>query len=285
MKRSILATIEAPIAAGDYPAAIAAIDVALATETGSSWIRELGKIRALLVAGGHPAAARHTIIAVGNSKLPFLTFSALPGALFCPGAGDCLNWCYSFRAHRYPAAWARHAGNTILLNSAEGRAAIAADLDRAAAKAMRKSGLPTVTFRLYVDGDFRTTDEVLYWYGLLAARPAIHAYGYSKSWPELIAAGTAPSNYVLNLSGGSRHDDVTRADILATDVVRGGFFAVPMEGTGRIDHADRGHRAKLRTTYGKPAFTCPGKCGTCTPTGHACGSKRFAGVDIIIAIH
>jgi hypothetical protein len=26
-------------------------------------------------------------------------------------------------------------------------------------------------------------------------------------------------------------------------------------------------------------------CGNCTKSGHACGSDRFNGVDIIIAVH
>ena len=38
----------------------------------------------------------------GNIKLPFAAFSTLP-QVTCAGAGDCLNWCYSFKAWRYPA--------------------------------------------------------------------------------------------------------------------------------------------------------------------------------------
>jgi len=56
----------------------------------------------------------------GNSKLPFVSFSTIPGAT-CPGAGECLDFCYSFKAWRYPAAFFRQLQNFHLMNSKEGR--------------------------------------------------------------------------------------------------------------------------------------------------------------------
>jgi len=53
----------------------------------------------------------------GNSKLPFVSFSSLPGVT-CPGAGECLDFCYSFRAWRYPAAFMRQAQNAYLMRYA-----------------------------------------------------------------------------------------------------------------------------------------------------------------------
>ena len=41
----------------------------------------------------------YNVFKVGNSKLPFLNFSTLPGST-CPGAGECLNYCYSFKSWR-----------------------------------------------------------------------------------------------------------------------------------------------------------------------------------------
>lgn len=68
------------------------------------------------------------LAAHGNSKLPFVAYSELPMAT-CPGAGTCRvpmdsatrdrmrsrgqAWCYSFKAFRYPRAWARMAFNTL----------------------------------------------------------------------------------------------------------------------------------------------------------------------------
>lgn len=65
----------------------------------------------------------------GNSKLPFLAYSELPMAT-CPGAGACgvykkdastgtaaSGWCYSFKAWRYPAAFARQFLNTLAATS------------------------------------------------------------------------------------------------------------------------------------------------------------------------
>ena len=56
----------------------------------------------------------------GNVKLPFVSFSTLPG-FSCPGAGECLKFCYSYRAWRYPAGFLRQLQNTILLQTARGR--------------------------------------------------------------------------------------------------------------------------------------------------------------------
>lgn len=65
----------------------------------------------------------------GNSKLPFLAYSELPMST-CPGAGECgvykrdastgtiaSGWCYSFKAWRYPAAFARQFLNTLAATS------------------------------------------------------------------------------------------------------------------------------------------------------------------------
>jgi len=53
------------------------------------------------------------IIAVkGNDKLPFAAYSEFP-LTTCIGAGGCRNYCYSFKALRYPAAFRRFFLNTL----------------------------------------------------------------------------------------------------------------------------------------------------------------------------
>jgi hypothetical protein len=229
----------------------------------------------------------------GNSKLPFLAFSALAGRDFCPGSGPCLEWCYSFRAWRYPAAFCRQAQNSLLLCTDRGRELILRELDRILARRKFRA-MESVDFRLYVDGDFRDANEIHFWMQALRERPQLAAYGYSKSFHELIGYGVAlesqglawPSNYLLNLSDGHRHTPATMAAMDRLPITRGRFVAVTM---GRkvksSEHGDRKHQAELRARYGRQAFTCPGKCGECTPKGHACGSERFRGVDVIIAVH
>ena len=54
----------------------------------------------------------HTVFTTGNVKLPFLSFSTLPGVT-CPGASSCLDYCYSFKAWRQPAAFFRQVQNTL----------------------------------------------------------------------------------------------------------------------------------------------------------------------------
>lgn len=234
-----------------------------------------------------------TIIAEGNSKLPFLSFSAMPGFAFCPGSGDCRDWCYSFSAWRYPAAFCRQAQNTLLLSSYAGRVSIKSALN-AQLRRPKYKALEKVDFRLYVDGDFRSGEDIHFWMSLIGNNPKLATYGYSKSFREFLdydnaldrRGATWPTNYVLNVSSGHRHTPGIVQAIEALPITRGRFVAVAMPKKARsTDHGDRVHQKELRDHYGKTAFTCPGSCGTCTPSGHACGSKRFANVDIIIAAH
>ncbi len=112
------------------------------------------------------------IFTKGNGKLPFYSFSSLPGVT-CPGAGDCLKFCYSFRSWRYPAAFFRQIQNTILLMSDTGREHLRLEFNKLK---------PNHDFRLYVDGDFDSLETMKFWMDLLKSRPDIRAYGYSKSW-------------------------------------------------------------------------------------------------------
>ena len=67
-----------------------------------------------LAAGLRESRTAFNVFTEGNSKLPFYSWSTLP-QWTCPGAGDCLRFCYSFRAWRYPAAFCRQLQNTLLL--------------------------------------------------------------------------------------------------------------------------------------------------------------------------
>ena len=282
MKFETLQTIADTIARGEIEKIPALVSEILETETGAHWIRDLNKL-ARVAETGTPA---FTVIAKGNGKLPFLAFSSLPGRGFCPGAGDCLKFCYSFRAWRYPAAFSRQAQNSILMQTETGRAAIVSALDNAARKI--KGG--RVDFRLYVDGDFASVSEIDFWFRTLAARGRIAAYGYSKSWGEFLQyadkGGKFPANYLLNLSSGSVHADDVKTRMRELPVTRGEFIAVNI---GRkvqsSDHGTREHNRELRAAYGAKAFTCPGKCGDCTKGGHACGLDTFRNIPVIIAVH
>jgi hypothetical protein len=234
----------------------------------------------------------------GNTKLPFAAFSTLP-IVTCPGAGACGGidqlsgkpdlaeaYCYSLRAWRYPCAFLRQAMNTLLLRFNR----------RAIIQAFQ--ALPNaITLRLYVDGDFDSEQTALFWFNLLRQRNDIECYGYSKSWHILLAlANRVPSNYVLNISSGSLfdHDSELKARMLALPFVRGEFIAVQIDGKhprgfARFKSADyhRAVRAAADSIGVGKVFSCPGQCGSCTGSGHACGSKRDDGrflVPITIAI-
>ena len=228
-------------------------------------------------------APKFSIFALGgNSKLPFVSFSTLPGVT-CPGAGDCLNYCYSYRAWRYPAAFARMAQNAYLLRFAPD--VIAREFQAIAAK--RPTGFD---FRLYVDGDFSGGADVAFWMQLLEQCPNARAYGYSKSFAALLGfdvIGQWPANYQLNISGGHNANPALVAAVKKLPIVRGEFVAVSIGRKVRAqDHGKAATNAALRAAMaGEKIFPCPGTCGDCTGKGHACGMQSLKGIKIAIAMH
>jgi len=234
-------------------------------------------------AGGKTFSAPCSVFTYGNSKLPFAGFSTLPGHT-CPGAGECLEWCYSFKAWRHVGAWARQLSNTLLLK-------FRPDIVRQMFDGLEAE----IILRLYVDGDFGSMADIDFWFSALKARPDIRAYGYSKSWDLLWSWGTKnvfPANYQLNLSSGGRPQQVSREAMHKLSIARGDFLTIPIEyhgvkGFARYDDPLY-HRAvrdaATKMGLGK-VFSCPGKCGECAAGEHACGSKRFSGVTIVNGTH
>ena len=229
-------------------------------------------------------------VANGNKKLPFFAFSSLAIA-DCPGKGECVKYCYSLKAWRYPAAFFRQLQNSLLMRHCPQVIAAA------------WSQIPTgKTVRLFVDGDFLSVECLKFFMELCKARADLSAYGYSKSWFEFVTLGASgyewPSNYLVNKSNGSRWINTGIGNAFsALPIVRGEFDAVPVDKSFIASKAYQGKdkegsaqyraavREKLRTVYPR-AFACPGNCGNCLPGGrHACGSKDFSGVAIGIGIH
>jgi len=255
-----------------------------------SWagvFRKLLDQRAALQTGtiDHPA---FSIFAKGNSKLPFYAFSSM-AILDCAGYGECGKWCYSKSAWRNPNAAGRQISNSMLLRHEAGRNLIAGQLLK----------LPKgIVFRLYVDGDFDSIETLRYWMDLLKLRPDVQAYGYSKSWAEFLALELQdyawPSNYLLNLSSGSRHPDSMRDLMAKLPITRGEFLAVPVDaghirnGSYKSRRADgfKDYAANVRKNASTKVFVCSGQCGDCLPAGrHACGDEKFRNVPIAIGVH
>jgi len=215
----------------------------------------------------------------GNNKLPFAFFSAMPDVT-CSGAGPCLNWCYSFKAWRYPTAYFRQLINTLLMATAAGRQVIAT----ATAK------LPeNIAIRLYVDGDFANVGQVAYWMEQISKRPDLAVYGYSKSWRELLAyTGNWPSNYLLNLSNGGNAEHLRDA-VAKLPIVRGDFLTVDIDKRLAGKYDDKAYKTAVRASSKSAgidkAFICPGKCGACTTSGHFCGRSDTSGVAVVIGVH
>jgi len=219
----------------------------------------------------------------GNSKLPFASFSVLP-IVTCPGASECISYCYSLKAWRYPASFFRQVQNTLLL-------AHNSDVIAQATYALKKD----TTCRLYVDGDFDSLRTLTFWMLVLRERPDLKTYGYSKSWNLFLMydrmwAGKIgwPKNYLLNLSNGSRYEHL-RPKMERLQVVRGNFTALQVDKklAGKYGHSE--YKKALRDTakaHGlDKVFVCPGKCGTCTKVGHLCGMESATGVNVVIGVH
>ncbi len=261
-----------------------------AKRTKGAWRENLRKLSNGLkaVADNRSTKAPYRVFIKGNSKLPFYGFSTLP-QYTCPGAGACLEFCYSFTAWRYPAALCRQLQNTLLLKFA--KRIVESEYNRL------KDG---ATLRLYVDGDIDSLATLGFWFRLLNSRPSIQAYGYSKSWPlfeQWNAQGLPwPVNYKLNLSSGGKHDadNSLQAIVASLPVTRGRFVTVSdigpqVKGFARFND-DKYHlavRNAARQEYDtKRVFSCPGKCGACLPSGeHACGSDKMHNVLIAIGEH
>jgi len=224
-------------------------------------------------------AAPYRIFTKGNSKLPFYSFSNLP-IVNCPGKGECVKWCYSLKAWQYPFAFFRQLQNTILVNEQSPQ------LVDAFNKLPRNTDV-----RLYVDGDFNSAATLEFWFKLISDRSDLKVYGYSKSWELFLdyfnAGKLFPSNYVLNLSSGSKYDNFgpTRAAMQQLPITRGEFVAINAPRNSSTQSLKQ-----IAQTFGmKKIFVCPGQCGSCIKKQgknvHACGSKLLKGTTVVIQTH
>lgn len=280
-KFDLLQDFAAVIQAGDQNAISRSLYQLQISESfqGIAWQANFAKL-ADLFADGMP---RFSIFSAGgNSKLPFVSFSTLPGVT-CPGAGDCIDFCYSYRAWRYPAAFARMAQNAWLLRF--NSTAISTAFAEIAAS--RTDGFD---FRLYVDGDFSSGADVAFWMAELHKTPTARAYGYSKSFAALLGfnlIGAWPKNYQLNISSGHNASPAMLQYVKDLPITRGEFIAVSI---GRkvksTEHGTAAVNQALRDAMpDSKIFPCPGTCGSCTGKGHACGMPQLKGKIIAIAMN
>ena len=261
-------------------------------ESTGTWQYHANKLLTWLNGNMQDAAPFRVFQAQGNKKLPFYAFSSLALA-DCPGKGDCVKFCYSLKAWRYPAAFFRQVQNSLLLR-------FQTETVANAFKAIPEKK----TVRLFVDGDFKDVETLRFFMGLCKARPDLRCYGYSKSWHEFITLDATgyewPENYLTNASSGSKWARTGIANaFLALPIVRGQFDAVAVEKLfikqksyqGKDKPGSNAYRKAVREklkalTGNKKVFACPGNCGNCLPSGeHACGSKSFDSITIGIGVH
>ena len=267
-----------------------------------AWVQNALKLwQWLTIPASKAGAPPFTMFTAGNSKLPFVSWSTLPG-INCPGAGTCFKivaglikgWCYSFKAWRYPAAFMRQLQNTLLERGPVFQKIIHNELERILAKS---SG--AITLRLYVDGDFPSLEVLRFWMNTLKKYPRLNAYGYSKSlhlFEELDRTGYQwPQNYALNMSTGGIHEHTsTGAYVRNMAIYRGDFVAVNVK-PETLDNWNKQtltkeDRREIRSKVNaKKVFICPKYCGECTlikENPHACGNhEKFGGVSIVIPVH
>lgn len=231
----------------------------------------------------------------GNSKLSFLNYSNSPVSN-CPGAAECLTFCYSLNSIRFPAPFVIWLICTIIEKEAPyilGEA-LSYEINKPGnKKTIQAQGY--IDFRLYNDGDFRDLYILKYWMDYLKEHPTIRAYAYSKSWAlflhavKMYGVKLFPDNFTLNLSSGGRYHNLK--DIMKTfKFVRGEFLAVKISQKVAAHKMTKEQRRELMSAARergiKKAFICPGLCGSCTTRGHACGdNKTFKNYTIITPEH
>ena len=229
----------------------------------------------------------HQIMSPDNTKLNFWNFSTLPGEKNCPGAGQCLEICFSFKAQRYPDAFFRQVLNTVMIRHRDGPLSHLTNAFLSLPYGSR--------FRLYCDGDFDSVETVMYWMSLIGRRKDLDTFCYSKSWLELLAAdelmkGQWPDNFVLNESSGSMHGEDVAKQIRKLPIYRGPFSYVKVSNHGleRYDKMEYKREvisvARSEGLKGK-LFCCPGKCGKCTSEGPLCALPEMKGIHVVIGGH
>lgn len=272
---------------------IQSIETAIQYCNGKSWQDWLEKYREFLTSlDPDDLPEKYFPYDKGNSKLPFWKYSALP-QFTCPSADACLNYCYSFKAWRYPAAFFKQVINTKLLQTDKGKLFLAKSFHKIA------DG-KSFDFRLYVDGDIDSISTAKFWFDLLRKYPTIRAYGYSKSFGiflQLYNSGyKVPDNYILNISNGSVFDgSPVMQKILALPFVRERFVALPLPLKGNKAKAKFGVFGKRTKEYASTlreiakskgmnkVFVCLDDCGKCGKR-HACGNPQID-IPIVIGVH
>jgi hypothetical protein len=235
-----------------------------------------------------------SIFADGNEKLKFLNYSTMP-IITCPGAGECKSFCYSLNSLRYFGAFSRWLLNTLLEQEAPEiiREAFYYNLKRPIyQKQLKEEG--HITFRLYNDGDFPDLEVMGFWMDLIKDAQ-IKTYGYSKSWKLFLdfvkAEGleAVPNNYKLNLSSGSKYQELYKKQMLELPFVRGEFIGISVNrkvNASKITKEEKKElRQKAKAEGHKKVFICAGVCYQCTSKGHACSLDEFQDFAIVTPIH
>ena len=117
----------------------------------NTWKTEWLKIRAFFIDSNFPV---YSIFTNKSIKMSFWQFSTLP--LFtCPGAGTCVDYCYSLKSWRIPQPFFRQCQNTFIINNIKKR--------EFRKLILNKMDCLSGTLRLYVDGDFNSINTLTFW--------------------------------------------------------------------------------------------------------------------------
>lgn len=113
-----------------------------------------------------------TYISEGNEKTGNCYSFDLPARLTCPGmTATCGEKCYAAMLMRiYPAVDAKYARNLEFANSPEFVAHMVRNIPR------------NCEFRIHVSGDFNDSAYVEQWAAIIARRPDVTFYAYTRSW-------------------------------------------------------------------------------------------------------
>lgn len=194
----------------------------------------------------HTGRPFHPILTYGSKDASF-GFSTLP-LLTCPGAGECVAWCYSLKSWRYPESFFRQMQNFDLLRRAHH--------DREVSELFEDEiqNLPEEEhIRLYRDGDFQDANDVLFWIALAEQFQDRMFWGWTKAFDAVRQAfeigSEIPRGFRLRLSGNGRVHPP--GDLLLHKNIVGTFYAWSFD------------KAPLPMTEEEWNMKCPGKCKPC----------------------
>lgn len=163
---------------------------------------------------------KFNLLSLSNTKLAkdgIATFN-LPAGRTCPGAGECRRYCYACKGNFvFPAVRAAHARNLAATKRTYTFFRdMLTDIDRLVQRAGRKR----VRIRIHSSGDFYDQQYLDTWVAIMASRPKVQFYCYTKSLHLKWGVADQLPNFSRTQSMGGKFDTLAMPDKSVTRVAK-----------------------------------------------------------------